>query len=130
MKTIMHFDQERQHHTLDATDQVLGRFATRIANLLRGKNKPTFTHHIDCGDFVTVSYPGKIVVTGDKLNQKLYRHHTGYIGHLKQITLKDYMHKDPSGVIRSAVLGMLPHNRLRSIWIKRLNFQKTIDNKE
>lgn len=122
MKTKMVYPQTREHHTLDASGKVLGRFATHIANLLRGKDKPIFSHHIDCGDFVHIKNPEKIVVTGDKLNQKMYRHHTGYIGNLKEISLNDYLHKNPSAVIQSAVRGMLPNNRLRSLWMKRLDF--------
>ncbi|PIS06935.1 50S ribosomal protein L13 [Candidatus Berkelbacteria bacterium CG10_big_fil_rev_8_21_14_0_10_43_14] len=131
MKTTMHFNHTHEHHTIDASGQILGRFATNIANLLRGKNKPTFSHHIDCGDFVTVLNSDKISVTGDKLNQKMYRHHTGYIGHLKEISLGDYLQKNHTAVVRLAVLGMLPNNRLRSIWIKRLRFnQSGVENKE
>lgn len=137
MKTIMTPKIDRQRHNIDASGKILGRLATEVAVLLRGKNKSYFVNHLDVGDFVTVFNPEKIRVSGNKLTDKIYRHHTGYIGHLKEITLADKMAKDPIGVIRAAVSGMLPKNRLHKKWVKRLDFKinqinvagKPVDNK-
>ncbi|MGC9220089.1 MAG: 50S ribosomal protein L13 [Solirubrobacteraceae bacterium] len=105
-------DRERNWLIVDATGQTLGRLATQIADALRGKRKPTYTPHIDTGDFVVVVNAEKISVTGKKLEDKLYRHHSGYPGGLKTRTLNEMLARRPEEVIRIAVKGMLPRNRL------------------
>jgi large subunit ribosomal protein L13 len=105
-------DRERNWVLIDADGKTLGRLATQIADALRGKRKPTYTPHIDVGDFVVVVNAEKIVVTGDKLHQKMYYRHSGYPGGLKKRTLNDMLERRPEEVIRLAVKGMLPRNRL------------------
>lgn len=105
---------------VDAKDQRLGRLATRIADNLRGKTKPTYTPHIDTGDFVVVINASRIAVTGRKMDNKIYYRHTGYPGGLKQRTLSEMMDKKPEEVIRLAVKGMLPKNRLGRAQLKKL----------
>jgi large subunit ribosomal protein L13 len=103
---------ERRWYVVDADGQTLGRLATRIADTLRGKRKPQYTPHVDTGDFVVVVNAEKIVVTGAKLQQKLYHRHSGYPGGLRTRTLAEQLERRPTEVIRSAVKGMLPRNRL------------------
>jgi large subunit ribosomal protein L13 len=103
---------ERNWYVVDATGLTLGRLATRIADTLRGKLKPEYTPHIDTGDFVIVVNAEKITVTGDKRNAKLYHRHSGYPGGLKSRTLQEMLDRRPEEVIRLAVKGMLPRNRL------------------
>jgi large subunit ribosomal protein L13 len=103
---------ERNWFVVDATGLTLGRLATRIADTLRGKRKPEYTPHIDTGDFVIVVNAEKIAVTGDKRTAKLYRRHSGYPGGLKTRTLQEMLDRRPEEVIRLAVKGMLPRNRL------------------
>jgi large subunit ribosomal protein L13 len=105
-------DRERNWLLVDAEGQTLGRLATQIADALRGKRKPTYTPHIDTGDFVVVINAEKISVTGGKLHSKLYHRHSGYPGGLKTRTLNDMLERRPEEVIRIAVKGMLPRNRL------------------
>ena len=105
---------EREWYVVDATGHTLGRLATEVANVLRGKNKPTYTPHIDTGDYVIVINADKIQVTGNKETDKIYYHHTMYPGGLKSISFKDLMAKDPTKAIEKAVKGMLPHNTLGS----------------
>jgi len=105
-------DRERNWVLIDANGKTLGRLATQIADMLRGKRKPTYTPHIDVGDFVVVINAEKIAVTGDKLHQKMYYRHSGYPGGLKKRTLNDMLERRPEEVIRLAVKGMLPRNRL------------------
>lgn len=100
-------------HLIDARGQVVGRLATQIAHLLRGKHKPTFTPNYDCGDVVVIVNADKVVFTGRKTQDKLYRWHTGWIGGLKEINVADQMKKKPEEILRRAVLGMLPKNTLR-----------------
>lgn len=116
---------DRQSHVIDATDQILGNLAVDIANKLRGKNKVDFTAHVDMGDYVLVQNPSKVAITGRKLDQKIYRHHSGYLGGMKETLLKDMLKNKPQEVIRHAVMGMLPKNRLQNNWIKRLTFEDT-----
>ncbi len=104
-------DVTKSWYLVDATDQNLGRLATRIAQVLLGKNKPQFTPGVDLGDFVIVINAEKIKVTGKKLDDKFYYRHTGYPGGMKSITLRNQLAKFPDRVIKSAVWGMLPHNR-------------------
>ena len=103
---------ERKWYVIDAEGKVLGRLATEVAKLLKGKHKPTYSTHMDVGDFVIVVNADKIAFTGNKLNDKIYRRHTGYIGNMKEITAKDQMAKDSTKVIMDAVKGMLPKNSL------------------
>ncbi len=105
-------DRERNWLIVDATGQTLGRLSTQIADALRGKNKPTYTPHVDTGDFIVVINAEKIAVTGNKLEQKLYYRHSGYPGGLKSRTLAEQLERRPEEVIRTAVKGMLPRNRL------------------
>jgi large subunit ribosomal protein L13 len=105
-------DRDRQWVVVDAEGQTLGRLATRIADALRGKRKPTYTPHIDVGDFVVVVNAEKISVTGAKRTEKLYHRHSGYPGGLRTRTLTEMLEKRPEEVIRLAVKGMLPKNRL------------------
>ncbi|MCA9388365.1 50S ribosomal protein L13 [Candidatus Berkelbacteria bacterium] len=118
MKTYL--PQESKTQNIDAKNQVLGRLATKIAVILRGKDKPEFAPHKIVGDKVIVTNADDIRVTGNKLDNKIYYRHTGYIGGLKQISLKDQLAKDSTEVIKKAVYGMLPSNRLRSELMKRL----------
>ncbi len=111
---------KRQTHKIDATNKVLGRLATEIAILLRGKNKPDFVPYKDMGDFVIINNVDRIKVTGKKLDQKKYYRHSGYLGHLKEIPLRKVFEKDAGEALRRAVFGMLPNNKLRKEQIKRL----------
>ena len=103
---------ERKWYLIDAEGEVLGRLATKIANILRGKNKPEYTPNVDTGDFVIVINAAKVKVTGKKETDKIYLHHTGYPGGLKSASFKELMEKDPRIVIEHAVRGMLQHNTL------------------
>ncbi len=105
---------------IDVAGKPLGRIATRIANILRGKNKPTFTAHVDTGDFVVVINAEKVLLTGNKLAQKIYYSHTGYLGGLKTVTAGEMMENKPEEIIRKAVTGMLPKNKLNREVIKKL----------
>jgi len=105
---------------VDASGQTLGRLATQIANHLLGKNKPTFTPGVDMGDYVIVINTQQLVVTGNRMLEKFYHHHSNYPGGLKSISLRDQLAKHPDRVIRSAVWGMLPHNKLGRRLIKKL----------
>ncbi|TDJ43889.1 MAG: 50S ribosomal protein L13 [Gammaproteobacteria bacterium] len=122
MKTFSAKPAEVQHDwfVVDATGRTLGRLATEIARRLRGKHKPIFTPHVDTGDYIVVVNAAKIRVTGNKLKDKLYQHHTGYIGNLKTINLEDLLAKAPDQVIKRAVKGMLPKNKLGAAMIKKL----------
>lgn len=111
---------ERTVHKIDATDQPLGRLASRVAMLLRGKNKATFQRHLDEGDSVAVYNFSEVKITGNKLNQKIYYRHSGYIGGLKEEKMKDLMARNPDEILKKAVYGMLPKNKLRPLMIKRL----------
>ncbi len=103
---------EMKWYLIDAEGQTLGRLASQIASIIRGKNKPTYTPHADTGDFVVVINAEKINVTGNKLNNKIYYNHSGYAGGLKKRTLKEMLEKKPEEVLRKAIWGMLPHNKL------------------
>ena len=103
---------ERKWYVVDATGHTLGRLATEVANVLRGKNKPTYTPHIDTGDYVIVINADKIKVTGKKLDQKIYYNHSDYVGGMKETTLKEMLAKKPEYVIDHAVKGMLPKRPL------------------
>ena len=103
---------ERKWYVIDAEGQTLGRLASEIANILRGKNKPTYTPHIDTGDYVIVVNAEKVKTTGKKLDQKIYYHHSDYVGGMKETTLKEMLAKHPERVIEFAVKGMLPKGPL------------------
>jgi len=111
---------ERKWYVVDASGQVLGRLATKIATVLRGKNKPQFTPHLDVGDFVVVVNAEKVRVSGKKADIKTYSHHTGYPGGLKQQVFSDLQRRHPERIIEYAVWGMLPHSRLGKQQIKKL----------
>lgn len=111
---------EREWYLVDAEGKTLGRLASEIAKILRGKHKPIYTPHLDCGDYVVVINAEKIRVTGRKLDQKIYYHYSGYPGGLKSISLRDQLQKHPERVLEAAVRGMLPKNRLGRKMIKKL----------
>jgi large subunit ribosomal protein L13 len=112
---------------IDAKDQILGRLASEVAVLLRGKNKPVYTPHTDTGDFVVITNAQKIKVTGNKLEDKVYYHHTGYMGGLKETNLQTLLAKNPEKVIRLAVKNMLPRSDLSRIQLKKLKIYKAAD---
>ena len=114
---------ERKTHTTDATGKVLGRLATEIAVLLRGKQKSDFVPYRDMGDFVIVKNVSKLKITGKKMEQKKYFHHSGFLGGVKEVPLKKIFKTNPAEVLRKAVFGMLPKNKLRAEQIKRLKFE-------
>ena len=112
---------EREWYVVDATGHTLGRLTSEIAKILRGKNKPTYTPHIDTGDYVIVVNADKIKVTGKKLDQKIYYHHSDYVGGMKETTLREKLAKKPEDVIYLAVKGMLPKGPLGRQMIKNLH---------
>ena len=122
MKTYSAKPREIEQHwyVVDAEARTLGRLATQIADLLRGKGKPQYTPHIDTGDFVVVVNAEKVRVTGKKLEQKIYYRHSGYPGGLRERTLAEQLERRPEEVLRKAVKGMLPKNRLASAQITKL----------
>lgn len=126
MKTYMANAQtvERKWYVVDAAGQPLGRVASRVASVLRGKNKPTYTPNVDCGDFVIVINTDKIVLTGKKAEEKFYRYHTGYIGGLKEVPYKKLMAEKSDVALYEAVRGMLPKNSLGRSMIKKLKIFK------
>ncbi len=111
---------KRDWYIVDAEGKTLGRLATEIARRLRGKHKPTYTPHVDTGDYIIVINAEKIHTTGDKLNKKIYHHHTGYIGNLKSETLKERLERYPERAIEAAVKGMLPKNPLGRAMFKKM----------
>jgi large subunit ribosomal protein L13 len=113
-------DVERKWYLIDAEGMVVGRLASRVASILRGKHKPIYTPHIDTGDFVVIINADKVRFTGNKLEEKTYIHHSGYPGGLKKKTAKELMKSAPEKIIINAVKGMLAKNKLRSLQIKRL----------
>jgi large subunit ribosomal protein L13 len=113
-------DIQREWYVIDAEGQNLGRLASRIATVLRGKHKPIFTPGLDVGDFVIVVNAGKVTVTGNKMEEKVYYRHSNYPGGLKSITLRDQLAKHPTRVLEAAVRGMLPRGRLGRAMIKKL----------
>ena len=111
---------ERKWYVVDAEGKTLGRMASEVAAILRGKNKPTFTPHVDCGDYVIVINAEKVAVTGKKRNEKIYKKHTGYPGGLREITFDKLQQKKPEEIIRHAVKGMLPDGKLGRQMFKKL----------
>ncbi len=126
MKTYMAKDQqvERKWYVVDATGLTLGRLASQVATVLRGKNKPIFTPNVDTGDFVIVINSDKVVLTGKKLDQKLYTYHTGYVGGLKQTPYRRMMDEKSDVVVYEAVKGMLPKNTLGAQMLSKLRVYK------
>ena len=126
MKTYMAHAEtvERKWYVVDAAGVPLGRLASRVASVLRGKNKPTFTPNVDCGDFVIIINTDKAVLTGKKLENKFYRYHTGYIGGLKEISYKKMMEEKSDLAVYEAVKGMLPKNSLGRQMLKKLKVYK------
>ena len=112
---------ERKWYVVDATGYTLGRLASEVAKVLRGKNKPIYTPHIDCGDYVVIVNADKVKVTGKKLDQKIYYHHSDYVGGMKETTLREMMAKKPEKVVELAVKGMLPKGPLGRTMIKKLH---------
>jgi len=112
---------DKKWFIVDATDKVVGRLATEISVVLRGKNKPTFTPHMDMGDYVVVINADKVRLTGNKEAQKEYIHHSGYLGHLKRVPYAKIKEKHPKRILTEAVEGMVPHNRLRKHIIEKLH---------
>jgi large subunit ribosomal protein L13 len=111
---------ERRWYVVDAEGQTLGRLATEIARVLRGKNKPQYTPHVDTGDFVVVVNAEKVVVTGKKAEQKVYRRHSGYPGGLKETSYEQMMERRPTEILRKAVKGMMPDTRLARQQLRKL----------
>lgn len=107
-------------YLVDATDKTLGRLASEIAKRLRGKHKPIYTPHVDTGDYIVVINAGKFKVTGNKLKDKIYYHHTGYIGHMKSISLEKLLQKAPERVLQTAVKGMIPRTPLGRAMLSKL----------
>ena len=126
MKTYMAKAEtvERKWYVVDAAGVPLGRVASRVASVRRGKNKPTFTPNVDCGDFVIIINTDKAVLTGKKLENKFYRYHTGYIGGLKEISYKKMMEEKSDLAVYEAVKGMLPKNSLGRQMLKKLKVYK------
>lgn len=122
-------DISRKWYIVDASEAPLGRVATKIATLLTGKEKPMFTHHIDCGDYVVVINAKDIKVTGAKMQQKMYYHHSHFPGGLRETTLAEKMEKDPEYVLFHAVRGMLPVNKLRDGRLDRLKIYAGTEHK-
>jgi large subunit ribosomal protein L13 len=118
--TVRKGDIRREWYVVDAQGKTLGRLASEIAKILRGKHKPIYVPHLDCGDYVIVVNAEKVRVTGKKLDQKFYYRHSGYPGGLKSINLRDQLQKHPTRVLEAAVRGMLPKNRLGRAMIKKL----------
>lgn len=118
--TVRPGDIERKWYVVDATDLVLGRLATQIATVLRGKHRPEYTPHADCGDHIIVINAEKIRVTGKKEEAKVYYHHTGFVGGIKSITLEKQRAKHPERIIESAVKGMMPKGPLGRSMLKKL----------
>ena len=131
MKTYMmrKEDVERKWYVIDAEGKPLGRVASKAAHILRGKHKPTYTPHVDCGDYVIIINASKAELTGDKLNKKIYYNHSGYPGGLRERTAKVMKEKYPVEMVERAVKGMLPHNRLGRSMYKKLFVYEGSDHK-
>ena len=120
---------ERKWYVIDAAGKPLGRVATQVATLLRGKHKPTFTPNVDCGDYVIVVNAGKVVLTGKKLEKKMYQHHTGWIGNLKEVKYSTLMAQKPEFAMELAVKGMLPKNSIGRASMTRLKIYAGAEHK-
>jgi large subunit ribosomal protein L13 len=113
-------DIQREWFVVDATGKTLGRLASKIARILKGKHKPVYSPHLDTGDFVIVVNADKVQVTGRKMDQKMYYRHSGYVGGLKEVTLREQLQRHPTYAVKLAVRGMMPHNRLGRKMLKKL----------
>lgn len=122
-------DVTRKWYVIDASEDTLGRVATKAATLLLGKGKPQFTHHIDVGDYVIIINAKDLKVTGDKMTTKKYYRHSGYAGALKERTMQEQMNLDPAKVLEHAIRGMLPANRLRDARLERLKIYADAEHK-
>lgn len=111
---------ERKWYVVDAADYTLGRLASQVAAVLRGKNKPTYTPHVDTGDYVVIINAEKVVMTGKKLDKVKYYHHSGFLGGLKVKTARQFQEQNPTGFVETAIKGMLPHNTLGRQQAKKL----------
>jgi len=120
-------DMQKQWHVVDAEGQVLGRLATRVATLLTGKNKPVYTPFLDTGDHVVVINAEKVKLTGKKLSDKMYRHHTGFAGGLKETAAGDMLARNPGRLVEEAVFGMLPKTKLGRAMRKKLKVYRGAD---
>jgi large subunit ribosomal protein L13 len=131
MKTYMaHAENvERKWYVVDATDMPLGRLASQVASILRGKNKPTFTPNVDTGDFVIIVNTDKVILTGKKLEKKMYRYHTGHVGGLKEMTYKTLLATKSDVAVYEAVKGMLPKNSLGRQMMKKCKIYKGAEHK-
>ena len=131
MKTFMQKKEtvERKWYVVDAEGKTLGRLATQVATVLRGKNKPTYTPHIDCGDYVIVINAEKVVLTGNKLDDKMYYNHSGFPGGLRELNAKTMIEKYPEEMVERAIKGMLPHNPLGRAMGKKLFVYAGADHK-
>lgn len=121
---------ERKWYLIDAADKPLGKTAVAAANILRGKHRPEFTPHVDCGEFVVVINASKAVLTGRKLDQKFYQHHSGYIGGLKSVNYRQLMARKPEFAMQLAVKGMLPKNTIGDLSINRLKVYSGSEHKQ
>ena len=121
---------ERKWYVVDADGQTLGRLASEVAKVLRGKNKPVYTPHIDTGDYVIIINAEKVAVTGKKLDQKVYYHHSDYVGGMKETTLKEMMAKKPEKVLELAVKGMLPKGPLGRQMFRKLHVYKDANHEQ
>jgi large subunit ribosomal protein L13 len=131
MKTFMQKKEtvERKWYVVDAEGKTLGRLATQVASVLRGKNKPTFTPYVDCGDYVIVINAEKVVLTGNKLDDKMYYNHSGFPGGLRERNAKTMIEKYPEEMVERAIKGMLPHNALGRAMGKKLFVYAGTDHK-
>lgn len=120
---------ERKWYVVDAEGQTLGRLASKVASVLRGKHKPIYTPHVDCGDYVIIVNADKIKLTGKKSFQKVYRWHTGYVGHLRERSYEEMMQKRPTRVVEMAIKGMLPHTSLGADMFRKLKVYAGPDHK-
>ena len=120
-KSLRKEDVDRQWYIIDGTDKVLGRLSTEVANTLRGKNKPTYTPHVDTGDHVIIINAKNEKVTGNKAKDKIYNKHTGYIGNLKSINFEKLNAERPEEILRKSIKGMLPKNKLGRAMFKKLH---------
>jgi large subunit ribosomal protein L13 len=129
MKTFVakEHEVEKKWYLIDARDKILGRLASEIAILLRGKRKPVFTPHMDAGDYVVVVNADKVLLTGDKLQKKMYYRHSGYVGGLREIPAREMLQKKPENLIRLAVKGMLPKNSLGRRQLRKLKIYASPD---
>ena len=131
MKTFMQKKEtvDRKWYIVDAEGKTLGRLATKVATVLRGKHKPTYTPHVDCGDYVIVINADKVVLTGNKLDDKMYYNHSGFPGGLRERNAKTMIEKYPEEMVERAIKGMLPHNRLGRAMGKKLFVYAGADHK-